>query len=97
VEDKQKLVRFVRRVEELRSLKMAKEAAGYKVTLNVDSIKGASMNASFPDEETLRSFLLTFRQFVAPNEAVHLNHVLNILLEETKTQQRFQGATHPCP
>jgi hypothetical protein len=90
VDDKQKLVRFVRRVDELRSLRMAKEAAGYKVSLNVDSTKGASMSASFPDEEVLRSFVLAFRQFMAPNEPVHINHILNICWRRSKPNNDFR-------
>jgi len=32
-----------------------------------------------PDEETLRAFLLTFRQFISPKEDVYVNRIVNLL------------------
>ncbi len=69
---------------------MVKEGAGYNVSFNVDSKKGASMKASFPDEEVLRSFLMTFRQFMAPSEAVHINRVLNICWKKLEPNNKLR-------
>jgi hypothetical protein len=72
MDDKRRLIRFVQGVHELR---MVQEWTGYKYSLNVDSVKGVSVQMEMPDEEDLRSFLVTFRQFISEKEPGFLNRI----------------------
>ena len=69
---------------------MVKEAAGYRYSLNVDRVKGISFSAQFPDEEVLRSFLLTFRQFMAPKEPVFINRIYGISLKRLEPTNKLR-------
>ena len=71
---------FVVRVEELLALRLVTSG---QLTAQL-SIKGTatgqiSFSQSTPDEEDLRSFLLTFRQLVSEKEPVFLRSVANVL------------------
>lgn len=64
---------------------MVTQGQGVSWSLNVDSTRGISVRFDFPDENDLRSYLLTFRQFIAPNEPIHVNRICNICFQGLKT------------
>ena len=75
---------FVSRVRELLSLRLV-QSGQLDASL---SIKGRvnqpmEIHLATPDEELLRSFLLTFRQFVSKSEPIYLESVANILWKST--------------
>ena len=72
---------FVRRVRELGNLRLVQEEMGYNLSLSFDSEAGLESKLSGPDEEALRSYLLTFRQFISPNEPVYVNYIYNLCFE----------------
>lgn len=72
----QRLGLFLARVDELLDTRMVRQGGlnvGFSV--NADRVKGTSFEFREPDEDDLRSFLLTFRQFVSGNESVFVNRV----------------------
>jgi hypothetical protein len=81
---------FVKRVEELRRLPLVMEGQGVGWSLNVNKTKGISVRLNLLDENDLRSFLLTFRQFIAPQEDIQLNKVYNTCFLELKTTNNLR-------
>lgn len=90
MDDREKLELFVKRVRELQTLRMVREGMGYQYSLNIDSVKGATLRMEMPDEEDLRSFLLTFRQFISPDEAVFVNHINNICFKRLQPNNQLR-------
>lgn len=77
--DTDRLGLFVRRADELRSLRLIRsDQLAARMNLSWDRVKGLRLETNAPDEEDLRSFLLTFRQFVSAKEPVFLNRIFNI-------------------
>lgn len=72
---------FVRRVRELGDLRLVQEKMGYNFSLSFDQVVGLESTLSGPDEEALRSYLLTFRQFISPSEPVFINKIYNLCFE----------------
>jgi hypothetical protein len=66
---------FVKRVVILRRLPLVAKGQGVGWSLNVSQAKGMSVSVKLLDENDLRSSLLTFRQFIASNEAIQLNKI----------------------
>ncbi len=64
---------------------MVTEGQGVGWSLNVDRTRGVSVRLRFPDENDLRSFLLTFRQFIAPGEDIQLNKIYKTCFRGLKT------------
>ena len=56
---------FVARAEELRRTRLVAKGFEPGIRLRWDAFEGLRFQSSQPDEEALRSFLLTFRQFVS--------------------------------
>lgn len=71
---------YVRRVEELLSTKLV-TSGDLRTSLNMRASIDEPMQLSVhqPDEEALRSFLLTFRQFVSDKEPVFVRRMANVL------------------
>ena len=88
--DKQRLIRYAQRVEELRSRRLFREKAGYKHSLNWHHVKGMSVRLEMPDEEDLRSYLVTFRQFISPDEPVFFNRMYNIAFQRLKPNTQLK-------
>ena len=76
---------FVKRVEELRRLPLVTAGQGVGWSLNVSKTRGMSVSVKLLDENDLRSFLLTFRQFIAPQEDIQLNKVYKTCIAGLKT------------
>lgn len=90
MDDKRRLIQFVQRVHELRTRRMVREWRGYNYSLNVDSVKGVSVRMEMPDEEDLRSFLMTFRQFISDKEPVFLNRIHKICIRRLEPTNQYR-------
>lgn len=47
-------------------------------SIKFDHVEGISFESQQPDEALLRSFLLTFRQFISHDEPIYLNKIFNV-------------------
>jgi hypothetical protein len=81
---------FVRRADELRSARMLRNTPTVGFTLQFDQMKGTRVELRQPDEEELRSLLLTLRQFVSDTEPVFLYRIHN-LCERHLTSDVLRG------
>lgn len=90
VEPEQELRLFVQRVEELGRSRMVREEMGFNFSLNYNPMSGLTVRLDEPDEEALRSFLLTFRQFISPKEPVHINRIYNLCHKYLKTNNEIR-------
>jgi hypothetical protein len=80
VTDDETLDLYVRRVEELLSTRLV-STGDLRSSMNMRASVNEPMQLSVhqPDEEALRSFLLTFRQFVSDKEPIFVRRVANLL------------------
>jgi hypothetical protein len=95
---------FRQRVEELRNTRFVKNFQQLKINLTFNEKVGFDYKfENEPDEDDLRSFLLTFRQFISNDEPVFLNKIYNALqiklsdqalkVELIKSRKRFKSAS----
>lgn len=85
---------FVFRAEQLLASRMLRGGFDAGFSINFDRQTGLRFTATEPDEEDLRSFMLTFRQFTSPNEPVHLAKVCNLLeqrLNDAELREAVRG------
>jgi hypothetical protein len=71
---------YVRRVEELLDTRLVTSGdlrSSFTIQGAVDA--PVSLDIHQPDEENLRSFLLTYRQFVSDDEPIFANRIANVL------------------
>jgi hypothetical protein len=76
---------LVKRVEILRRLPLVAKGQGVGWSLNVSQAKGMLVSVKLLDENDLRSFLVTFRQFIAPKEDIQLNKVYKTCIAGLKS------------
>jgi len=76
--DKEKLELFVVKVNELSQTRLAKNEFKNRYSYRVQNGQPLESKLDQPDEADLRDYLLTFRQFIAEKEDIHLNRILNI-------------------
>jgi hypothetical protein len=69
---------FLMRADELLNSRLVKNGLNTGFTMSFDQISGIRFSSQEPDEEDLRSFLLTFRQFVSDEEPVYLYRIYNL-------------------
>ena len=69
---------FRDRAEELKNTRFIKDGYSPNITIKLDRMEGSRFISKEPNEEDLRSFLLTFRLFVSPKEPVFLNRIYNL-------------------
>jgi len=81
---------FKYRAQELGGTRMLTKGFNPGLSVKWDRMQGLRFESSEPDEEDLRSFLLTFRQFVSPKEPVHLLHIYNVC-REVLTSDELKG------
>jgi hypothetical protein len=91
---RKKLQKFHKTVQELMTTNLMKKGLNPSMKL---SVKGQDMwfETEWPEEDDLRSFLLTFRLFVAKKEDVFLNHIFNLChqkLKDNKLRKYLAGA-----
>jgi hypothetical protein len=78
--DDEALDLFVRRVEELLATRLV-ASGDLRTSFNLRAAidQPAQLSVHQPDEENLRSFLLTLRQFVSDKEPVFVRRIANVL------------------
>lgn len=76
--DKKKLDLFIKKVDELLNCKLSKTKSKVSFSLHFAEGKGEAVT-KLPDEESLRSFLLVFRNFYSPREEINFFKVCDIL------------------
>lgn len=71
---------FLRRVEELHGTRLVRSGE-LRSSLNLSAARDQplSLTTHNPDEDDLRSFLLTFRQFISKSEPIELGKIANLL------------------
>jgi len=69
---------FVDRVEQLRTTRAVRGGLNSEMSINYHRMHGMQFRLTEPDEEDIRSFLLTFRQFVSEKEPVFVPSTYNI-------------------
>lgn len=75
---RERLELFAYRVKELRQRRLVRGGMNVKFTISWDTAsQSLGYRASQIDEEDLRSFLLTFRQFISEREPVFIDRVFN--------------------
>jgi len=77
---REKLQKFHETVQELKSTSLMKKGLSSGMKFHVDSSKkpDTSFEVEWPEEDDLRSFILTFRFFISPKEDVFLNRIFNL-------------------
>jgi len=69
---------FVSRAEELLNSRLIVNGFGTSLSFGFDRVKGLTFSSKQPDEELLRSFLLTFRKFISKSETVFLFRIFSL-------------------
>jgi hypothetical protein len=79
---------YLCRLDEIHSLRIIREG-GFHVGLSFsfEAAKKLEMTFRHPDEEDLRSYLMTFRQFIMENEPVFVNRVHRAAKREIRSDQ----------
>src|SRR5437870_11625135 len=70
--------RFLTRARELSDTRLLKNWRGTKLTVNYDYLAGLKIQSHQPDEEDLRSCLVTLRQFLMDKEPVFILRIYKI-------------------
>jgi hypothetical protein len=78
---------FVHKAEELLNSRMILNGFGTSLSFNFNRTEGVSLSSKQPDEELLRSFLLTFRRFISEMEAVFLFRIFNLCQQHLSSDQ----------
>lgn len=72
---------FVARAEELQHSRLLVNGFSPSLSMNWDRVSGLRFENNDPEEEDLRSYLITFRKFIAPGEPLYLFKIYNICLQ----------------
>jgi hypothetical protein len=83
--------RFIARARELGDMRLMKNWTGSKLTVQWHEGRGLSVETENPDEEDLRSFLLTLRQFLMEKEPVFLYAIHNIAFQHLLSDELKKG------
>jgi len=78
---------FQTRVRELEQTRLVKKGFKVNVTINWKVMRGMRWKTSRPNEDDLKSFLLTFRHFMAAKEPIFLNRIYNVCHKHLKSSQ----------
>lgn len=73
-----RLALYVERAQELEDCRLVRRGFNPGLTIKWDRMSGLRFESREPDEEDLRSFLITFRQFISDDEPVYLNRIYNL-------------------
>ena len=74
----EKLKLFREKAEELRQSRLLQKGISLKFRIIIDRTKGVLIETNKPDEEDVRSYLLTFRQFISEEEPIFIRHIYNL-------------------
>ncbi len=80
---------FKARSEELRNTRLIRNGFNPAISIQWNNMQGLRFNSREPDEDDLRSFLITFRQFISAQEPVFLYSIyklcqLHLISDELK-------------
>jgi hypothetical protein len=79
---------YVKRTEEVLETQAVQQGAfSIELSLKFSQAQGLTTMSREPNEELLRSFLLTFRQFVSEKEPVFVNAIANILWKNLRSDE----------
>jgi hypothetical protein len=88
--------KFVERVDELSSLRVVQSGMRWSLNITYETATGVMrQRIDGPDEEDLRSLLLTFRHFISEDEPVFVARVLNeciAALTDSEVRQMVEEA-----
>jgi hypothetical protein len=87
----ERLDRFIARARELGDMRLLKNWPGSNLTIEWHRDRGLRIETANPDEEDLRSFLLTLRQFVSEREPVYLYTIYNIAYQHLLSDELKKG------
>lgn len=84
---------YLERVADLLSRRVIRDQTlGYQFSMKWNRDTGGQMGfTGQPDEEDLRSFLLSFRHFIANDEPVYVNRIQNLLWQQIEADQVREG------
>lgn len=77
----EKLKLFREKAKELKQSRLLKKGINLKFSITFDRTKGVLIETEKPDEEDLRSYLLTFRQFTLKGEPIYLPYICNLCFQ----------------
>lgn len=76
--NKERFEIFAQRASELRELRLIRQGIDPSFTIKWETVsQRMTYHTTPPDEESLRSFLLTFRQFVSKGEPIFVSRIFN--------------------
>ena len=82
---------FLDRAAELFGTRLARSGGlDTSFSINFDRATGARFSISNPDEEDLRSYLLTYRQFISNDEPVFVNKIHNVLWHNLDSSSKYR-------
>jgi hypothetical protein len=78
---------FLTRARELERTRLIQSGYSPSWSFNFDRMQGLRFSSTEPDEEDLRSFLITFRQFVSERDPIFLNRVYNLCQQHLRSDE----------
>lgn len=81
-QDKKCLRLFLEKVTEMNKTSFVRNLLKISTTFNFNQGKGLEISSQLPDEETLKSFLLTFRHFYLNNSQINFGKICNLLYQK---------------
>lgn len=87
---REQLELYKARAEELRHTYLIRRCFNPSITIKWDRMQGLRFESKEPNEEHLRSFLITFRQFISNEEPVFLYRIHN-LCQQYLTSDELKG------
>lgn len=75
---REQLELYIERVKELEDTRMLRNGFDTSLSMKWDRIQGIRFESNEPDNDDLRSFLVTFRQFIMHEEPIYLDKIYNI-------------------
>lgn len=82
-QDKKCLRLFLSKVTEMNKTSFVKNCSKISATFNFEQNKGLEISTQIPGEETLKSFLLTFRHFYMNDSQINFGKICNLLFQRT--------------
>lgn len=78
INDRFSLDLFCKKANELREFEYVKKGFPLSLKIHWDEDKGESISTQEPDENELKSLLVTLRQFYLKGEAINIQHIYNL-------------------
>lgn len=73
---------YLEKARELEQTRLIRSEPSSRIAMQINPDGATTVTSEeLPDEEDLRSFLVTFRQFVSPKEPIYLHHIHDLLFQ----------------